>query len=165
MPYKDIEKKREQSRNWMRTHYAERREIYAENSRRYQLKNKAELRERRLAQYWKDPDRSRARLRQYQHEHPDAVKSWHLKYKYGITLEDYQRLYTKQSGQCAICGVEFPILGVDHSHESGRVRGLLCQNCNAGLGMLGGTSERVMRAAQYLTHYEREEIWAQETTY
>jgi len=57
--------------------------------------------------------------------------------KYGITLEDYDRMMKIQGGLCAICNKTNPNgfrLAVDHDHETGQVRGLLCQECNGKLG-------------------------------
>lgn len=62
------------------------------------------------------------------------IKEANLKQKYGLSLEDYQRMLNKQKGRCALC-VRAPALfaydlGVDHDHETGRIRGLLCNDCN-----------------------------------
>lgn len=86
-----------------------------------------------------------------------------LKHKYGITLEDYESLLKKQDYSCAICGTkentalyghnETLNFSVDHCHSTGRVRGLLCNQCNRGLGMLGDTEESLRKALAYLeTH-------------
>ena len=53
----------------------------------------------------------------------------HLKRKYGLTLEAYQELLDSQGGGCPICGKPDPD-NVDHDHETGRVRGILCWDCN-----------------------------------
>lgn len=61
----------------------------------------------------------------------------HLRKKYGISLEDYDAMHDEQRGVCAICGNEESQnrhLSVDHDHETGRVRGLLCGSCNTKLG-------------------------------
>lgn len=78
--------------------------------------------------------------------------------KYGLTLDTYQRLWDQQGGRCAICGVETPgrSLPVDHCHATGRVRGLLCQECNMGLGKLGDTLERMQQVIAYLTAAKQE---------
>lgn len=62
-----------------------------------------------------------------------------LKARYGITLEDYEALLVKQNGVCAICEEECKTgerLSVDHDHETGAVRGLLCRACNFRLGQI-----------------------------
>lgn len=73
---------------------------------------------------------------------------------YGITLADYERLRRKQRNRCAICErPPYPVgsrLVPDHNHATGEVRGLLCQPCNSGLGLMGEKPERLVAAAKYL---------------
>jgi len=60
-----------------------------------------------------------------------------LKVRYGLTLEDYDRMLEDQDGKCAICGDIEPSgrrLAVDHDHHTGNIRGLLCLRCNTRLG-------------------------------
>lgn len=70
-------------------------------------------------------------------------------HRYGITPEEYDRRVKEQDGKCAICLEERP-LAVDHCHETGKVRGLLCRSCNAGMGMLKDDPERLRRAILFL---------------
>lgn len=75
---------------------------------------------------------------------PDKVRHTKLMRKYKLTLEQYNELHLKQSGVCAVClePETMKYLGkvrqlcVDHNHKTGKVRGLLCSNCNRGLGLL-----------------------------
>lgn len=94
-----------------------------------------------------------------------AHKRWWLRKKYGITLERYEELRQSQGGGCAICGRTEPIgrasavvddvwLHVDHNHETGQVRGLLCTNCNHSLGGFGDDPAILRRAAAYLEAQE-----------
>ena len=74
--------------------------------------------------------------------------------KYGITVDQYRIMLEVQSGLCAICR-RLPtrsrkLLCVDHCHETGRVRGLLCSACNTAIGLLGDSRERLLAAADYL---------------
>jgi len=86
--------------------------------------------------------------RKWRAEHPEEYKrrnkSWyarngrglHLKNTYGITAEDYNAMMERQGGVCAICGAppsETRSLNVDHDHETGAIRGLLCTLCNTHL--------------------------------
>jgi len=77
-----------------------------------------------------------------------------LKRKYGITPEDYNALYEKQNGCCAICGrhqSKFKYsLNVDHNSETGHIRGLLCSGCNPGLGHFEKDPELLIKAYHYL---------------
>ena len=81
-----------------------------------------------------------------------------LKQKYGITIAEYDSMLDSQNGVCAICGGVQTVpdtfksrdLSVDHDHHTGKVRGLLCNNCNRGLGFLGDTVESLSKALGYL---------------
>lgn len=74
-----------------------------------------------------------------------------LRTLYGITVEQYEAMRTAQDGRCAICGIEPDYnLAVDHCHDTGAVRALLCIPCNVGIGNLGDDPERVRKAAEYL---------------
>jgi hypothetical protein len=82
--------------------------------------------------------------------------------KYGITLEDYEALHNAQAGVCAICGrpettrnpkCGMKSLAVDHCHTTGKVRGLLCHNCNRGIGHLQESPEVMAAAVKYLSSH------------
>lgn len=77
-----------------------------------------------------------------------------LKSKYGITNEDYNNLLKLQNYSCAIChGKEtynFDVLVVDHCHDTGEIRGLLCTRCNKGLGMFKDSILSLENAIDYL---------------
>lgn len=78
--------------------------------------------------------------------------------KYGITLQRYRELSARQGGVCAICLQPETIrlrLSVDHCHDSGAVRGLLCAKCNAGIGSLQDSVVVVERALLYLKAFQR----------
>lgn len=78
-------------------------------------------------------------------------KDW--KQRYSITPEQYYELYEKQQGKCLICGKNMEAdkyLVVDHNKETGEVRGLLCNNCNTGIGMFRENVMALGRAIKYL---------------
>lgn len=89
---------------------------------------------------------------------PEDNRNRHLKHRYGITADDYNAMLDAQGGACAICQ-RFPEdadlpkhwkkFAVDHCHDSGVVRGLLCNHCNIILKH-GVTHQRLDRAAEYL---------------
>ncbi|MEV6200788.1 endonuclease VII domain-containing protein [Streptomyces sp. NPDC051771] len=76
-------------------------------------------------------------------------RAGHLKRKYGITEAERDQMIRDQGGLCIIC-LTAPAVHVDHCHETGRVRGVLCLNCNIGLGLLKESPERIRRAIAYL---------------
>lgn len=80
-----------------------------------------------------------------------------LKYGFGLTPEDYQQMLVEQNGRCAICKRLPPrgyVLHVDHDHTSGAIRGLLCGECNWGLGHFGDDVVRLQAAIEYLQKAE-----------
>jgi len=88
--------------------------------------------------------------------HQIRVRS--LKNKFGLTIEDYEKLLKQQSGKCALCGKDKGNsngirLAVDHDHKTGKIRGLLCWSCNAGLGLLGDNIVSMKRVIDYLEEY------------
>ena len=94
--------------------------------------------------------------RRYQQERPERrsvyARRYALKKLYGITPEQWDRMYEAQDGQCLICGTS-PArkrLHVDHDHETGRVRGLLCSGCNSGIAHLRHDPQLLSKAIAYL---------------
>ncbi|WP_217566407.1 endonuclease VII domain-containing protein [Streptomyces sp. GbtcB7] len=73
----------------------------------------------------------------------------HLKRQYGLTEAERDEMVASQMGLCVIC-LKAPAVHVDHCHETGRVRGVLCFNCNSAIGKLGDDPDAVRRAAAYL---------------
>lgn len=89
------------------------------------------------------------------------ISSWKYRIKttYGITPEDYYKLFKSQNGRCAICGQIETIrnrgnnisrLSIDHDHKTGKIRGLLCHACNRGLSCFKDNSFRLIKAIKYL---------------
>jgi hypothetical protein len=87
-------------------------------------------------------------------KHRRRVKNQHLQRYYGITLEQYESLYEKQEGKCAICDIhrseQKRDLSVDHCHKTSEVRGLLCDTCNRGLGYFKDDIILFEKAIKYL---------------
>lgn len=81
-----------------------------------------------------------------------------LKCVYKITLEEFNEILNKQDNKCAICGMKETIknkwglkqLAIDHNHETGKVRGLLCDRCNRGLGYFKENTDSLLKAILYL---------------
>lgn len=85
----------------------------------------------------------------------DRQRKYQLRDKYGITEEDYERMLTEQEGKCGICFRTEPTgrwkrLAVDHDHQTGKIRGLLCDKCNRGMGLLEDSIELLENAVKYL---------------
>lgn len=91
--------------------------------------------------------------REYARQNPLRIKSIDMKRRYGLTLEDYDRMLEAQDGKCAICGEfdeTFGRLVIDHCHDRKKVRGLLCSICNRALGGFRDSPELLSRAVAYL---------------
>lgn len=93
----------------------------------------------------------------YYHEHRSKMRAQHrdyeLRLRYGISHDDYLDMEQRQNGVCAICKqppTQGRYLHVDHDHSTGRVRGLLCPECNAGLGRFGDDIDLLLAAIAYL---------------
>ena len=83
-------------------------------------------------------------------------RAWFYRRKYGISLAQYDEMLTKQGCRCSICNSpdskrQGQRLMVDHCHETGKVRGLLCNPCNAAIGLLGDNISTLQKAINYLS--------------
>jgi len=84
-----------------------------------------------------------------------------LKKTYGITIEQYNVMFAYQNGCCAICNKHIleidqkrkKNLCVDHNHETGEIRGLLCDKCNRGIGLLQDNPDILLSAYRYLSKF------------
>jgi hypothetical protein len=87
-------------------------------------------------------------------EHRTKVRRKRQLARFGITPDDYERLYREQGETCLLCNeaeiFTNRLLAVDHCHETGKVRGLLCGRCNTGIGMLRESLPLMQRAMEYL---------------
>lgn len=92
----------------------------------------------------------------------ETAHGLHIQRNYKITKTEYNELLTQQHGACAICGVigdtkskngKTVHLSVDHHHETGEVRGLLCGNCNRAIGLFGEDIEIMRQAIEYLLSF------------
>lgn len=82
-----------------------------------------------------------------------ARRDYRLKKEYGITAEEADALFLAQGRKCALCDnaiAEITKAHIDHCHETGRVRGMLCFTCNKALGMLGDNEAGLLRALRYV---------------
>lgn len=97
--------------------------------------------------------------RGYRERNPDAYMradlKCRLKRRYGLSMADYERLGEKQGWVCAICQgppKDSRALHIDHCHDTGAIRGLLCNTCNTGIGGLRDDVALLTRAISYITN-------------
>ncbi len=90
--------------------------------------------------------------KEFQYSKEDMKLNSYLKSEYGITIKDYFSILNEQNECCAICGnrTDAKRLAVDHCHKTGKVRGLLCSNCNLGLGCFKDDKNNLKKAIDYL---------------
>lgn len=142
----------EENKIYMKEYYQNNREKFKRTkeqqesvnlSRRTKYANDEEYRQKILG-----------KTKQWQEQNPEKRKIQRIR-KFGINLEEYKTLFESQNKKCAICGYEdlsvknfFPV--VDHDHKSGAVRGLLCMQCNMGIGKFKDNPDLLRSAARYL---------------
>lgn len=80
----------------------------------------------------------------------ENTRKWHLSTIYGITVEQYTEMYENQAQECKICHAWQPLLRIDHNHKTGKIRGLLCNECNIGLGVFEEDIDILKSAIKYL---------------
>ncbi len=102
-----------------------------------------------------------AYMKEYKSSFPDRDRNSQLQRTFGIDLNDYIRMAVEQNNLCAICGQpetqmrggKVKALAVDHNHTTGTIRGLLCSDCNTGLGKLRDSQTILNAAIAYLDRY------------
>lgn len=118
----------------------------------YHIANKEKRSEKNKTWRKEHPEQVKATRSAWTKNNPRKLKSLRLK-KYGITADDYDAISAEQNGVCAICKdicVSGNALAVDHCHETGKVRGLLCGHCNTGLGKFRDDIDLLKIAIDYL---------------
>lgn len=111
--------------------------------RKYYKNNRQKIYERKKNKWKKHP----IKRKRYQQEK-------HLKYKFNLTLKEYKILIEKQKGKCLICNKKpknkIKKLSIDHDHKTGKIRGLLCHNCNVIIGLAHEDIKILKNIAKYL---------------
>lgn len=128
-----------------------------EKKKQYRQQNSEKERERKKIYRQKNAEKIRDKNKIYRKVNAEKIRDRILKYKYGISLEEYNLMFERQNGCCLICK-EQPKKGlvVDHSHNTGKVRGLLCNDCNTGIGLLKETPQFFINAIEYLQKFSNQ---------
>jgi len=115
-----------------------------------------------LQKSWRrrNPETVNSYHRAYKKRRPEIYRNAILKTKYGIGIAEYEKMFSDQGGVCGICGnpetstdsrtKAVRNLAVDHCHDEGHVRGLLCGKCNSGIGLFMHDEGLLMKAVTYL---------------
>lgn len=126
-----------------------------ESQKKNRVENIEEVREQDKKQYQKHKEKRVKAAREYRKKYPDRTRETNLKCRYGLTVEKYNEMLKEQNSRCAICGKprekHSRNFAVDHNHTTGKVRALLCDGCNYGVGFLENHREKY---EEYLERYD-----------
>lgn len=125
-----------------------------------------EIAHQRMAKFRSKPDSKRKHvdyMREYYRRNPQRYRARWIKWRYGITQADYDRMLAAQGGVCAICecATNYSLSGkprplfIDHNHATGQVRGLLCNQCNLAIGAIDDDISHARRMIKYLAFWQR----------
>jgi len=112
---------------------------------------------------YKDPAARLAHSRAYNAKNRERIRAkqremrYDLMHEYGLSVDRYREMMEAQEGCCLICLKKSDVLCVDHDHTTGKIRGLLCKRCNAGLGQFLDDVASLARAIEYLAERKRDE--------
>lgn len=127
---------------------------YKNKERLIKYRNSDKMRE--YYRNYKKTEKYKNQQKEYKktHKAKELARNCILKNSYGISLEEYSKMLEKQSGVCAICGrKDKTTLCVDHDHKTGKVRGLLCHQCNLGIGNFDDNIPSLEKAIKYISNY------------
>ena len=161
MSYKNKIKQKEYNKNYYNKTKESRKEYHKqyniihkiEKSKYY--KNWAILNKDKLIQKRKDWYKKNIKNNQLK------IRKNNLKYNYNLTPEEYNNLIIYQNNMCSICGKTFKIddkICIDHNHKTKKLRGLLCDNCNKGLGHFKDSTSILENAILYLNKSKFQDI-------
>lgn len=135
-------------------------------SQAYYARTKDEMLRKRREFYAIPENRAiyRIRTQEYRENNRHIAKRAHLKNSFGLSLEAYNALFEAQAGLCAVCGESEKakqlghdkprLLAVDHNHSTGKVRGLLCTNCNLALGNMRDSEALISKLLEYIRRHQ-----------
>ncbi len=121
-------------------------------------KNNPEKHREHVSQWRRqNPKKVAEYARNFRQRNPEITADRALRDNYGIPIGTYATMFTDQNGKCGICGTTEPQrinakrLAVDHCHDTGRIRGLLCHRCNSGIGYFNHDQKLLQAAIDYLS--------------
>ena len=161
------EKNKESEKARHKKHYAENKDYYKKKQKVWRDKNPERLKELKSKSYYRNREKTLATVKAYQNKNRDVIlkkakenykknpelyKERRLKYKYGLTFADKEKMFAEQEGKCNICLNNFQIheLHIDHNHKTNLVRGLLCPHCNTALGLVKEDTNILINMVNYL---------------
>jgi hypothetical protein len=141
-------------RKAQRENYIKNREHIRKRKNDYRHKHREEINAKSREKYSQKTSNKQEYGREYRRKNREHRKDIALKYSFGISLEEYNKIFDRQEGKCAICGIPRnetnKDFAVDHNHETGEIRGLLCLYCNRMLGDAKDKVETLRKGIEYL---------------
>jgi len=137
------------------------KECVSKYHKKYYTEHREELIERERQRRATDPEKHKQYHRDYRINFPERIRNSRLLKAYGITVEEWEKLFELQERKCAICKTTDPgIKGwdTDHKHGTKIVRGILCTSCNNGLGRFKDNIEYLQTAVEYLLRNKQNEV-------
>ena len=132
---------------------------YYETRKKYYIANKEKVKKYRSAYHKDNIDKEHSYNKWWRENNKDKIFKSNLRNAHGITIEMYNKMFNDQDGCCWICGKHQDelkwALHVDHDHETGEIRGLLCRKCNSLLGYAEDNLDTLSNAINYLTKREK----------
>jgi len=123
---------------------------------KYAIKNREKINKTKRELYAENKEEIKEKQNVYRKTSrgKESQRKSHIKYRYNLTVEEYNQLLLKQNSVCALClnpeQISGTVLCVDHCHSTGKVRGLLCRMCNSALGKFKDDKDILKRAVEYL---------------
>lgn len=139
----------------------ERKEYDREYSKVYRRIHKEELNAKKKKYYYDHREEMLKHHKEYYNTRKLEYRARAVKHKFGIPIDEYNRMVAEQNNLCAVCGNPetstrngvIKSLAVDHNHKTGKVRKLLCESCNTVIGKVDENVETLTRMIEYLnTH-------------
>jgi len=129
-----------------------------ERKRKWRKDNPQKVKEQDRRGRIAHPERKKEYQSRWCKNNSEKMYALQLKWKYDLTIENYNRMFEEQNGVCAICGETERVhtkLSVDHDHVTGKVRELVCSRCNSAMGFLDDNSVKALKLANYLKKYSK----------
>ena len=134
MPHKNLEDRIE----WSKNNY---------------LKNKDKIKVVKKEYYLKNKEHILAKSKIWALNNKDRIREYQLKRDYNLTLDQYNKMLSDQNNCCKVCDIKMISPHVDHCHTTGKVRALLCNNCNTGLGKLKEDTKIMQKLIEYVKEH------------
>jgi hypothetical protein len=151
------QKHKSERKKYFHDYYLKHAKYYLDYCRQYQRSHPDMVKQSNRKCRQKHLTARRESDKMYYRNHPTQERDKALRQKYNSSLEEYNLLYQRQEGRCAICGGPSgprKNFDVDHNHQTNKVRGLLCITCNLGLGAFKDRPDLLQSASKYLEAHE-----------